>query len=173
MHHISCMLLLFVKCQISLIKFTIYEVVFSSSKAKFSCLVVKRDVLIINQEITMFAYDHCSLNTPITLILYDALVFYIIQESSWWLHGFCCGVTQRLFAKVVSRTFETNPLVMQCDDAFTRNGWKEPSECSQRSQICMRLLTSCTLPLRFCASRTEVTTTIAFHLPYYNATTIS
>jgi hypothetical protein len=62
---------------------------------------------------------------------------------------------------------------MQCDDAFTRNGWKEPSECSQRSQICMRLLTSCTLPLRFCVSRTEVTTTIALRLPYYNATTIS
>jgi hypothetical protein len=46
----------------------------------------------------------------------------IIQESSWWLHGFCCGVAQRLFAKVVSHTLETNPLVMQCDDAFTKNG---------------------------------------------------
>lgn len=66
-----------------------------------------------------------------------------------------------------------NPLVMQCDDAFTRNGLKEPSECGERSQICMRLLTSCTLPARFCASRTEVITTIALRLPYYNATTIS
>jgi hypothetical protein len=26
--------------------------------------VVKSDVLIINQEITMFVYEHCSLSTP-------------------------------------------------------------------------------------------------------------
>ncbi len=44
--------------------FTICEVVFSSSKAKLSCLVVKSDVLIINQEITMFVYEHHSLSTP-------------------------------------------------------------------------------------------------------------
>jgi hypothetical protein len=48
----------------SLIKFTICEVVFSFSKAKLSCLVVKSDVLIINQEIIMFACEHCYLSTP-------------------------------------------------------------------------------------------------------------